>query len=74
LAHFEDEFGERGLVEHDDVVARGTLLVQHQRQPSRRVQRVRRGLAARRQEIVGALPVELAAEYGALGLQPVVQR
>ena len=48
VAAFQDEFGERGLIEYHDVLARGALLVQHHRQPRRRVEGIgnRSGLRA----------------------------
>ena len=47
IAALQHEFGERRLVEHDDVLAAGALLVEHARQPRRRVERVRRRSARR---------------------------
>ena len=43
IASLEHEFGERRLVEHDDVLAARALLVEHVREPLGRVERVWRG-------------------------------
>ena len=47
VAALQHEFAERRLVEHDDVLAAGTLLFEHVRQPARRAEGVRRSRRAR---------------------------
>ena len=73
VAALEREFRERGLVEDDRVLAARALLVEHPREPRGGAQRRRRRALALRQEVVGALPAQLAAEHRALRGEPVVE-
>ncbi len=74
VATFQHELGERRLVEDDRILAARALLVENVGEPSRRAERVRRPGASRRQEVVGALPVHLAAEHRALRGETIVER